>query len=42
MTSEAQGWIKSKLDDPAWVAKMKARSDKADALLRTRGLLASK
>ncbi len=38
-SDQVQGWIKDKLSDPAWVADMKARSDKADARLREKGLL---
>ncbi len=36
---QLKAWVAQKLGDPKWVAKMKARSDKSDAQMRSRGLL---
>ena len=32
-------WVAEKLKDPAWVAKMRVRSDEADAQMRAMGLM---
>lgn len=40
--ADIRSWLDKKLADPEWVAKMKARSDEADAQIREMGLLPGK